>query len=135
LRPTYCILDFFLRPERWQHECELVDIESQEYLQAVPTRRGTRLGQLEASCRFRGHLAQSPSGGLWHVGGVNEVSLGSTAAEQRLGPRGVVPWWHSGRHCLRVDHRHQVRHCLRADLRHCVGMQRWARAALAFSRC
>jgi hypothetical protein len=28
---------------------------------------------VEESCRPQGHLAQSPSGGLWHAGGLHEV--------------------------------------------------------------
>jgi hypothetical protein len=79
-----CILDPFLRLGRWPRGCELVDTVLQEYPHLVPARQGLRLSLLEESCKLHGHLVQSPSGGLWHVGGFDEVRCVSNGAEELL---------------------------------------------------
>jgi hypothetical protein len=85
-----CILDPFLQPGRWRRECEPAGTVLQEYPQVDPARRGLRLSFLEESCKLHGRLAQSPSRGLWPVGGLDEARCDSATTEGWLEPRVVV---------------------------------------------
>jgi hypothetical protein len=78
--------------------CELEDAVLQECPQADLVRQEMLPGLLEESCRLRGRLTQSPSGGLWHTGSFDEVRYVVDAAKELLELWGLAP-----RRCPHAD--------------------------------
>jgi hypothetical protein len=80
------------------------------------TRLELRPGLLGESCRLCGRLAQSPSGGLWHVSGFAKAHVADVAD-------GLLELWVLASRCCR----YLARRCLHVDLR--MGRMQLALAA------